>query len=1016
MTTTLTTASRQRPRFIPAAVALTQAMGLIVGLPVLLVRLVGWPLPHEVPLIADIQRAYQMRYIPDRFVIGSLACAGWICWATITCSALAAGFAHARSIEFHKPTLVPSFVQGLVGRWITAATLLVALTTRPATAATPPAKTVISQPMPNTVPTSPFVTRATTPPPLQPPSTSSSQPSRAGSLTTTRSYVAGSHETYWEVAEKTLGSGERWREILNANPTLGQVDLVPAGFTLNVPNDHGVQRVEVEKGDNLWKIAATELADARHTEPGNAEIASYWLAVIEANEPTIKSGDPDLIYPGETITLPTIAGDERTGDLGVEQPIESPAEPTPINSAPPVTNPGVPITTVPSIGAIAAVVIPASANPTEPPDDFEDDTPFEVPWIKGLAITGVASAGILLAWHAQRRRRMRAHKLGDRVPTLTEPDKDLISQLRGIAEEHRAVAIDQTFRYLATTVTSASDMSPVTVGRAGRHSVELLLDDPTAPTPKGFLRLDQQAIVTNPGIPTTEFDASIAGILPPCPALVTIGTDDVGTIVLDLERTSAISIEAELVADEIEILTAIVTDLATQPWAATTRVLMFGVPATINPEGRVSRAGLIDEVMDAVERQLQSQTDDVITLGTHTVRARSNNPVPALVVVLARGNQEVATAIADAAKQRGSAIALVTADPIPNSPWRLVTVGGRTTLEPTGLTVGTLRSLRPSKIDNEANEQLKQTFGPPTPEPKREVAAEVTGDSDKVAIEPLRPEDIRAEDAETQLDHGHPQGLEVIEEQSIESGTEVIDESEDNVSMPELPLLVETDEHGFDQLVLIREPAGVPLNDAMTVEQKIDAIMQRKGVELVLLDGQPRIEGIVASLKQAARSDEIVTFLALNGPSTIRQVAVALWPEKMNPGDSARQMLSRARFMLGADESKRQRLSLGTRSAPYSLHDVGCDWHRFEQLVALAGQSKIDDDKVTLLRAALTLVRSAPFESLRANSFHWASDQCFDTRMRLAISDAANRLTAIDPEHHSDWAEAKSLIAVPVSR
>jgi hypothetical protein len=134
----------------------------------------------------------------------------------------------------------------------------------------------------------------------------------------------------------------------------------------------------------------------------------------------------------------------------------------------------------------------------------------------------------------------------------------------------------------------------------------------------------------------------------------------------------------------------------------------------------------------------------------------------------------------------------------------------------------------------------------------------------------------------------------------------------------------------------------------------------------------------------------------------------------MNPGDSARQMLSRARFMLGADESNRQRLSLGTRSAPYSLHDVGCDWHRFEQLVALVGQSKIDDDKVTLLRAALTLVRSAPFESLRANSFHWASDQCFDTRMRLAISDAARQLTAIDPEHSSNWAESKSLIAVPV--
>ena len=57
--------------------------------------------------------------------------------------------------------------------------------------------------------------------------------------------------------------------------------------------------VVVAKGDHLWKLSARHLkTDANH------EIAPYWREVIEVNTPHLRSGDPDLIHPGEVVELP----------------------------------------------------------------------------------------------------------------------------------------------------------------------------------------------------------------------------------------------------------------------------------------------------------------------------------------------------------------------------------------------------------------------------------------------------------------------------------------------------------------------------------------------------------------------------------------------------------------------------------------------------------------------------------------------------------------------------------------
>lgn len=58
--------------------------------------------------------------------------------------------------------------------------------------------------------------------------------------------------------------------------------------------------VVVVEGDHLWKISARHLG----ATAGNEQIAPYWRQVVETNAPHLRSGDPDLIYPGEVVQLP----------------------------------------------------------------------------------------------------------------------------------------------------------------------------------------------------------------------------------------------------------------------------------------------------------------------------------------------------------------------------------------------------------------------------------------------------------------------------------------------------------------------------------------------------------------------------------------------------------------------------------------------------------------------------------------------------------------------------------------
>ncbi len=92
------------------------------------------------------------------------------------------------------------------------------------------------------------------------------------------------------------------RESTTATTPGGAVDDIPvvqSGELLGTT-------YTVKRGDSFWCIA-TQRVEAETGSDDLATVTEYWVRLVDANRDTISSGDPDLIYPNEVITLPALS-------------------------------------------------------------------------------------------------------------------------------------------------------------------------------------------------------------------------------------------------------------------------------------------------------------------------------------------------------------------------------------------------------------------------------------------------------------------------------------------------------------------------------------------------------------------------------------------------------------------------------------------------------------------------------------------------------------------------------------
>ncbi len=72
-----------------------------------------------------------------------------------------------------------------------------------------------------------------------------------------------------------------------------------------VAGDQPPDPYRVRLGDSLWTIAQQHVA-AQRADDSTVAVAGYWVRLVEAAIPSLRSEDPDVIHPGEVITLPPL--------------------------------------------------------------------------------------------------------------------------------------------------------------------------------------------------------------------------------------------------------------------------------------------------------------------------------------------------------------------------------------------------------------------------------------------------------------------------------------------------------------------------------------------------------------------------------------------------------------------------------------------------------------------------------------------------------------------------------------
>ncbi|MDQ3312467.1 MAG: hypothetical protein M3517_10215, partial [Actinomycetota bacterium] len=313
--------------------------------------------------------------------------------------------------------------------------------------------------------------------------------------------TVGPHETLRSLARDHLGDPDRWREIFDLNVARTQVDgrrltspsAVQSGWQLRLPRDAAraadrngpadrhaepafvpavlpPEVVTIEAGDTLWA-----LSEHRLEQIGSRDVAAtvdYVDRVAATNRVVVE--DPNLIYPGEKITLPAIG---RQPALEAPPPErerperpERPARPErperaeraerPASEAPDTTDVPAPTTPVPvddPLETQPTVAQPATSN-EEPPaltvpgslDGVEGRSggPFS-PVAFGA---GALAIGVLAVVDTHRRRRLRSSSVTARLPQRPVALVDTERSLRRLEGPERHARLDLSLRSAAASM------------------------------------------------------------------------------------------------------------------------------------------------------------------------------------------------------------------------------------------------------------------------------------------------------------------------------------------------------------------------------------------------------------------------------------------------------------------------------------------------------------------------------------------------------------------------------------
>ena len=644
-------------RLLRALAALITLLAVVVGAPIALWTLGRGLFPAGVPSASEMWEGLTGRDTGAVF-LGFLVVIGFIAWAVFTvCVVLeVAALLIGRRRAWRIPLLrVPqSAATALISVILTGTVMLGGANTAIAgQAPTPDLHASLSAGTAAASAGTSALHRdaaAPGPPPAIPPA-AAPQTQAAGPLWTVARY-----DTFWGIAEKTLGDGSRYPEIVELNIGVPQTDggtvrssstNLEIGWQLRLPTDADAPRtatpaapvdvVTVHQGDTLSAIALEQLGDAtRYPE----------LAALNG------ISDPDQINPGEVIHLTdpiatppaTAAAPAHDGQNQLPPPpapAAAPAddgqnqapvtEPTP--AAPPataVTPPAAP--TAPAVGqnqeppaaptgAVAATPAPAAANSapgggSANTGDNADDRAAVAPAAVGIGLSAVLAAAVWLGLLATRRRKGRHRRIGQQPVMASLQAARVERRVRERAGTRDVLWMDNALRYAASLSTSrdAADLPDVTCVWLSSTELQLQLATPV-PAPAPFTAEgDSWVLPVGAHIPVPNKDWPEPAA--PFPLLTSVGDMAGETLLVDFERLGAVTLTGDATRTR-DLLTHLAVELANNAWSDHLQLTLVGwgpEMVAMNPE-RVRYLPTVEDVVRLVRGRVHETRNATTTLG-----------------------------------------------------------------------------------------------------------------------------------------------------------------------------------------------------------------------------------------------------------------------------------------------------------------------------------------------------------------------------------------------------------------
>lgn len=922
---------------------------LLVAVPVLLVTLIGNPVParHE---IAD---AITTRQLDETTLIKLFTLVAWVVWVQLAVSTAldldAAIRAHAaRRIAMLRPA------QWLTGRLVAAAIVVATTLASRAPADTTPA------------PAPPVVAFADPAPPASiPPSTTpDALPGPDADASTTQLpaptpvsiegspapptgqaepvYTVQRGDTLWDIAERFLGDARRWREIETLNHGRLQPDgaaLEPggpirSGWQLVLPPDaHGLDAppaptatgtITVVEGDILWDLARRHLGDP-----------ARWPELFEANRghPQPDGGmldDPDLIRPGWQLTI-------AAGAAPPAPPPSPPTDPAPPAPPPPPTPPSTPPTTAPDT--------PAPSLPDTTPTEASEDRGVEKPRDTGVQerlvapLLGAAflAAGLVGVVAGLRRRQQRSRPAGRRLPPLPGPSAVTETVVRAAAAETPADWLAAASRALTAALARQrvrSGVQPVGA-QLSPDALEVFLAAPSPDAPHPWNASPDHWVWRLPRATNVHELQRLAGDAPPAmPALATIGATPDGPLLLDVEGAGLVAVAGTGAPDLVRAMT---WELAASGGADWVDVVVVNAPELVADPDRPdpldvppltdSRVRVVVTLEEgarlaAATAASMSGALDAEGWGT-TVEARATNgdTFAPLVLVLPAvpADEQVRDELARLVSDGGRGVAVLAAGDWPDAPWRIDVTDSAVRVPRLGAQVATTDA-GPVALSTEAASHV----------------SDLLRDLDTGAQ--------HVEEAAAHGDTGQEELAPLVEPVPGDDSDQPANSTLDQAPSP--------------------EPAG-PADDF--TEEPFD-------VEVRVL-GDIDATGLTAPLP--ALELELLVYLATHTekPPIPERVRQDLWPLRAPSQARWSNVVSQVRKALGTDSEGNLHLpqqhghanNAGLRLGPR----VRCDLTRMLQRLRAAEHAP-GETRIGLLRDALGLVRGKPFSGQRPDGYAWA--------------------------------------------